>query len=1363
MGFAQSTIQEAEYFWGTTDPGAGSGTVMLVFDGAFDEAIEAVMGSGTLPSSGINLFNIRVKDGSGNWGRLYKRTVYQYDNSIYRDANLVQAEYFWGTTDPGAGSGTVMLVFDGAFDEAIEAVMGSGTLPSSGINLFNIRVKDGSGNWGRLYKRTVYQYDNSIYRDANLVQAEYFWGTTDPGVGNGIALLAEDGSFNESVETIVDQYNNTFSTDTNLLNIRVKDGLGNWGRLYKRTLVFHSTIDSVQIVNSINDTICLGNSTTLNAISTSASHFVWSSGDTLNNLTVSPTTTTTYYVVATHVNGQVDTSFYTVFVESATYNSILSSHDTICNNNLVTLSLNNANAISWSTGSSASSITINPINDTIVYADFSSINGCVYSDTVSIVVNNTSYGSEMITACDSYTWIDGNTYTSSSNNITHTLTNAVGCDSIVTLDLTINNSSNNTLATNHTTDFESGVNGAYWSYSGGYIGNYCGVNSGNNSLYFTQAGSRYISSTGLTIQGTSSVSFYLQYGSSFNLCETVDSGEEVQLQYSFNGSTWYTITTYSLGQYQTGGYVYINTPIPSSAYSANTYLRITQNSNSGSGYDQWSIDDLTLDITSGDVPVIHACNSYTWINGITYINDNNTDTYTLTNSVGCDSIVGLDLVIHQPQNVVDVQSACNSYTWSDGVTYTTNNTTASQLLSNIGGCDSLVSLNLTIHTTDTTTDVLTGCGSYTWINGITYVANNNTATYTLQNIHGCDSLVNLNLTISNNSYGTEVVSACDSYTWIDGNTYTSSTNGATHILSNSFGCDSVVTLDLTINNSSTNAINYCGANADLSCVSSNQVTIGTSAGSNNSTGWPAPFGNYYKNARHQFLYKASELHAMGIYGGKITNIAWQTLYSNSSTSTFYDYTIKMGCTQLNSLSSSWETGLFTIYQPKTFVVNLGWNQLDFDTAYEWDGVSNLVIEICYDNLNYNYTNNWSTPYENTPFNSSNFYYSDVNYACSSISASSVSTNRPITKFNFCSSSFYPPVTACDQYTWINGQTYFANNNSATHILTNSVGCDSIVGLNLTIGQSDFVVDQQLACNSYTWIDGNTYTSNNNTATHILTNAAGCDSIIQLDLTIFNVNNTIDQITACDSYTWVNGQTYTSSNNSATYTLTNLGGCDSIVSLDLTINYSSTTNQNITACNSYTWINGVTYTSSNNTATYTTTNISGCDSIIYLDLTINQLQADIINNAPNLVALPANAVYQWLDCNNGYAAINGETNQTFFATSNGSYAVEVTHNNCVDTSLCESIGNVIVFENSFEKVPLLYPNPTMNSFHLDFGNQVKGLELQILDFNGKVIYFSSYTDIIDIEVDISYIERGVYTLHLIAEDPESHAILKLIKM
>ena len=78
---------------------------------------------------------------------------------------------------------------------------------------------------------------------------------------------------------------------------------------------------------------------------------------------------------------------------------------------------------------------------------------------------------------------------------------------------------------------------------------------------------------------------------------------------------------------------------------------------------------------------------------------------------------------------------------------------------------------------------------------------------------------------------------------------------------------------------------------------------------------------------------------------------------------------------------------------------------------------------------------------------------------------------------------------------------------------------------------------------------------------------------------------------------------TTSNNSAADTLVNAAGCDSIVTLDLTINYSSTGTDLVTACDSFTWIDGNTYTASNNTATHTLTNAAGCDSVLTLKLTI----------------------------------------------------------------------------------------------------------------------------------------------------------------
>ena len=87
----------------------------------------------------------------------------------------------------------------------------------------------------------------------------------------------------------------------------------------------------------------------------------------------------------------------------------------------------------------------------------------------------------------------------------------------------------------------------------------------------------------------------------------------------------------------------------------------------------------------------------------------------------------------------------------------------------------MVTLDLTINNTTYGTDVIVACDSMTWIDGVTYTSSNNTATYVLTNSNGCDSVVTLDLTINNTTYGTDVIVACDSMTWIDGVTYTSST------------------------------------------------------------------------------------------------------------------------------------------------------------------------------------------------------------------------------------------------------------------------------------------------------------------------------------------------------------------------------------------------------------------------------------------------------------------------------------------------------------------------------------------------------------------------------------------------------------
>ncbi len=194
-------------------------------------------------------------------------------------------------------------------------------------------------------------------------------------------------------------------------------------------------------------------------------------------------------------------------------------------------------------------------------------------------------------------------------------------------------------------------------------------------------------------------------------------------------------------------------------------------------------------------------------------------------------------------------------------------------------------------------------------------------------------------------------------------------------------------------------------------------------------------------------------------------------------------------------------------------------------------------------------------------------------------------------------------TACDSYTWIDGVTYTESTIEPTFTLTNAVGCDSVVTLHLTINHSNTGIDEQTACESYTWIDGITYTESTNEPTFTLTNAAGCDSVVTLHLTINHSNTGIDEQTACDSYSWIDGETYTASTNEPTVTLTNAEGCDSVVTLHLTINHSNTGVDEQTACESYSWIDGVTYTESTNEPTFTLTNAVGCDSVVTLHLTM----------------------------------------------------------------------------------------------------------------------------------------------------------------
>ena len=118
------------------------------------------------------------------------------------------------------------------------------------------------------------------------------------------------------------------------------------------------------------------------------------------------------------------------------------------------------------------------------------------------------------------------------------------------------------------------------------------------------------------------------------------------------------------------------------------------------------------------------------------------------------------------------------------------------------GCDSIVTLNLTINSTYSNIDTVNSCNSYSW-NGNTYTQS---GIYydSLSSLNGCDSVNILSLIISGNIFTVDTVAACQSYIW-NGNQYDSSGVYIDTVLS-SVACDSIQTLYLTINDDVTSPI-----------------------------------------------------------------------------------------------------------------------------------------------------------------------------------------------------------------------------------------------------------------------------------------------------------------------------------------------------------------------------------------------------------------------------------------------------------------------------------------------------------------------------------------------------------------------------
>lgn len=188
--------------------------------------------------------------------------------------------------------------------------------------------------------------------------------------------------------------------------------------------------------------------------------------------------------------------------------------------------------------------------------------------------------------------------------------------------------------------------------------------------------------------------------------------------------------------------------------------------------------------------------------------------------------------------------------------------------------------------------------------------------------------------------------------------------------------------------------------------------VGTGTIVNTSTSYPAPFGNYWEGAKHQFLFLASELTAAGLTAGNINSLSFNATNLNA-TDPLTNYNVAIATTTVTNITTFQTSGFTTYFSATSYTPVLGSNTHPFSTPFIWDGTSNIIIETCFNNEVTGFTNlsnNVSITQSSTSFTSSIWFRADNNLLVCSTSTTSTGTmsQRP-------NISFSQPTTVT--YSW----------------------------------------------------------------------------------------------------------------------------------------------------------------------------------------------------------------------------------------------------------------------------------------------------------------------------------------------------------
>ncbi|MBQ0015654.1 MAG: C10 family peptidase [Bacteroidales bacterium] len=387
-----------------------------------------------------------------------------------------------------------------------------------------------------------------------------------------------------------------------------------------------------------------------------------------------------------------------------------------------------------------------------------------------------------VTTCHDYVW-HGNSYSTSTVAV-DSLHSAYGCDSVVRLNLVISliPEIDTTISACDSYTFADSVYTQSGTYQQLISSNDCGItitlhltihpsyhdtSDSSGCHHFTWHDTTIMQSQLLSVTDTT------VYG-----CDSITA---VNVRILPTDTT--TIPQFACHQYIWNGNIY---------RSSGTYTSRAQNQY---GCDSLTILQLTISSNSTGDTAARSCGPFEW-HGMVYA-QSGTATYRMRNHAGCDSLVILDLTVLPVYRYDTTIAACDTLTWQ-GTDYTAS-TRVQTPYTSVDGCDSIHNTNIKVYPSHDTSVVIKACNRYQWIDNRTYTTTTMGLQRALRSMYGCDSVVHADIIIDN-SYRLDVdTTVCDSIRWIDDQVYRKSTTFVYQLGQTAAGCDSVEVVSLTVN------------------------------------------------------------------------------------------------------------------------------------------------------------------------------------------------------------------------------------------------------------------------------------------------------------------------------------------------------------------------------------------------------------------------------------------------------------------------------------------------------------------------------------------------------------------------------------